>query len=160
MESRKQGRIPNYKQCLNPSLIKMSMPILLRFIPRRRKIIKVGRRKLEHCFLESWFCVPLASDEDMMGVTCNAELLQEMWPGGLSWETQWSGTEVMAKILKLWTDLADTIAAYCIFFNVVQCNRNWLGANCILSALLSVCWVPVTKTKDFGSEELNLEFIY
>ena len=53
MESRKQGRIPNYKQCLNPSLIKMSILILLRFIPRRREIIKVGRRKLEHCFLDS-----------------------------------------------------------------------------------------------------------
>lgn len=39
----------------------MTMLILPRCIPRR-KITKMGRRKLEHRFLESWFCVPLASD--------------------------------------------------------------------------------------------------
>lgn len=30
----------------------------------------------------------------------------------------------------------------------------------MLSAVLSVWWVSGTKTKDFGSEELNLKFIY
>lgn len=58
--------------------------------------------------------------------------------------------------------IGDWLSEYCcsishilyflLIFSLVECNRYLLGAKGKLGAVLSIWWVSVNQTKDFGSE--------